>query len=52
MDCVVKLVMLLRILENKNSIFEKASSDILSGDEKLAAQLQAEELENAGYKPK
>jgi len=40
------------IIENKNSIFEKASSDILSGDEKLAAQLQAEELENAGYKPK
>lgn len=40
------------IIENKDSIFEKASSDILSGDEKLAAQLQAEELENAGYKPK
>jgi len=40
------------IIENKDSIFAKASSDTLSGDEKLAAQLQAEELENAGYKPK
>lgn len=40
------------IIENKDLIFAKASSDTLSGDEKLAAQLQAEELKNAGYKPK
>lgn len=39
-------------IENKDLIFAKASSDNLSDDEKLAAQLQAEELKNAGYKPK
>jgi hypothetical protein len=41
-----------QVIANKDSIFEKASSKTLTGDEKIAAELQAEELENAGYKPK
>lgn len=40
------------IIEHKDSIFEEVSSDILSGDKKLATQLRAEELENEGYRPK
>jgi hypothetical protein len=39
------------VIKNKDSIFEKSSSDELSGDEKLAYELQAEELEKAGYEP-